>query len=89
MPPKLVSDDGHVVIRPGLCGREGHTRWAKVRQFPIIPATCAAARKTCSASRRRNAARVAEKIPRPRGKHGNALQNVVPSHLLDGALYDL
>ncbi len=39
MPPKLVSDDGHhIVIRPLAYVSEGDlTRYAQVRQFPIIP----------------------------------------------------
>ncbi len=49
MPPKLVSDDGrHVVIRPlAYCKEEDLAEYAAIKQFPIIPCTCAARRKTC------------------------------------------
>jgi tRNA 2-thiocytidine biosynthesis protein TtcA len=71
MPPKLVSDDGrHIVIRPlAYVAEKDLVRWAEHRQFPIIPCTCAAARRTCSASRWRHAARVGEKAPRPHREH--------------------
>ena len=53
MPPKLVSDDGrHVVIRPLAYVRERDlARYAEAMAFPIIPCTCAARRRICSASR--------------------------------------
>jgi tRNA 2-thiocytidine biosynthesis protein TtcA len=39
MPPKLLSDDGeHVVIRPlAYCSEEDISRYAHLRQYPIIP----------------------------------------------------
>lgn len=51
MPPKLVSDDGrHTVIRPLVYVPESDLiAYAQFKQFPIIPATCAARRKTSSA----------------------------------------
>jgi tRNA 2-thiocytidine biosynthesis protein TtcA len=53
MPPKLVSDDGRAsVIRPlAYVAEKDLTRWAEARSSPSSPATCAAARRTCSASR--------------------------------------
>jgi tRNA 2-thiocytidine biosynthesis protein TtcA len=53
MPPKLVSDNGEfIVIRPlAYVAESDLVAWAEHRRFPIIPATCAAARRTCSASR--------------------------------------
>ena len=54
MPPKLVSDDGrHVVIRPLAYVRERDlARYADATRVPDHSrATCAARRRTCSASR--------------------------------------
>jgi len=55
MPPKLLSEDArHVVIRPLAYVPEREIdRYARARQFPIIPAVSAARRTTCSASRSR------------------------------------
>ena len=53
MPPKLVSDNGEfMVIRPlAYVAESDLIRWAEHRQFPITPAPCVAARKTCNACR--------------------------------------
>jgi tRNA 2-thiocytidine biosynthesis protein TtcA len=53
MPPKLVSDDGrHVVIRPmAYVAEKTWCAGPKSAPFPSFPARCAAARKTCNASR--------------------------------------
>ena len=91
MPPKLVSDDGrHVVIRPlAFVAEKDTTQWAKVRQFPIIPCNL------CGSQENLQRKQVSEMLREWQKKYpgrvenmANALQNVVPSHLLDGALYD-
>ncbi|MDR3455086.1 MAG: tRNA 2-thiocytidine(32) synthetase TtcA [Rhodoferax sp.] len=91
MPPKLVSDDGrHVVIRPLAFVPEKDTqRWSQHRDFPIIPC------KLCGSQENLQRKQVGEvlrewekKFPGRVENMFNALQNVVPSHLLDGALYD-
>jgi len=54
MPPKLVSDDGgHIVIRPlaYVAEKDLIALGGAPRSSPSSPAPCAAARKTCSASR--------------------------------------
>ena len=90
MPPKLVSDDGrHVVIRPlAFVAEKDTTQWAKVRQFPIIPCNL------CGSQENLQRKQVGEMLREWQKKYPgrvenmfNALQNVVPSHLLDGALY--
>ena len=89
MPAKLVSDNGEfMVIRPlAYVTEKDLIRWAEVKQFPIIPARCAAVRKTCSASRWATAARLGQTIPCRLENMLSALQNVVPSHLMDRKLF--
>ncbi|MBI5277474.1 MAG: tRNA 2-thiocytidine(32) synthetase TtcA [Burkholderiales bacterium] len=91
MPPKLQSDDGrHVVIRPLAYVPENDlVRWAAHREFPIIPCTL------CGSQENLQRRQVGEMIRGWDRKHPgrvdnlfHALQNVVPSHLADGTLYD-
>jgi tRNA 2-thiocytidine biosynthesis protein TtcA len=91
MPPKLQSDDGrNVVIRPlAYVNEKDLVRWAQVRQFPIIPCTL------CGSQENLQRKQVGEMLRdwdrRFPGRLDNmlhALQNVVPSHLADGTLYD-
>jgi tRNA 2-thiocytidine biosynthesis protein TtcA len=88
MPPKLVSDDGrHIVIRRWPGGRERPGALGRHRQFPIIPCTCAAARTNLQ--RKQVAAMLQDwekQASRPHREHVHALQNVVPSHLMDDLL---
>ncbi|MBE7939123.1 MULTISPECIES: tRNA 2-thiocytidine(32) synthetase TtcA [Ramlibacter] len=91
MPPKLVSDDGrHMVIRPlAYVPEKDLVRWAAHRQFPIIPCTL------CGSQENLQRKQVGEMLRdwdrRFPGRLDNilhALQNVVPSHLADGTLFD-
>jgi len=91
MPPKLVSDDGrHVVIRPLAYVAEKDTvRWAQHRDFPIIPCTL------CGSQENLQRKQVGEMLREWEKKHPGrienmfgALQNIVPSHLLDGTSFD-
>jgi tRNA 2-thiocytidine biosynthesis protein TtcA len=91
MPPKLVSDDGkHVVIRPlAFVTEKDLIRWAEHRQFPIIPCTLCGSQENLQ--RKQVAAMLQEwdrKFPGRVDSMFTALQNVVPSHLADGTLYD-
>jgi tRNA 2-thiocytidine biosynthesis protein TtcA len=91
MPPKLVSDDGrHVVIRPlAYCSERDIAAYAESRAFPIIPCNLCgsqpnlqrqAVKEMLQGWEKRHPGRI-ETITR-------SLQNVVPSHLADRALYD-
>jgi tRNA 2-thiocytidine biosynthesis protein TtcA len=91
MPPKLVSDDGrHMVIRPlAYVAEKDLVRWAAVRDFPIIPCTLCGSQENLQ--RKQVGAMLQDwerKFPGRLDNMLHALQNVVPSHLADGTLYD-
>ncbi len=91
MPPKLVSDDGrHVVIRPLAYVRERDlARYAELMAFPIIPCNLCGSQEHLQ--RRQVTAMLREwerKHPGRIASIGNALAKVVPSHLMDRALFD-
>ncbi|MCM3564691.1 tRNA 2-thiocytidine(32) synthetase TtcA [Hydrogenophaga intermedia] len=90
MPPKLVSDDGrNVVIRPlAYVPEKDLARWAEVRQFPIIPCTLCGSQENLQRKQVGNLLREWDaKFPGRVENMFNALQNVVPSHLLDRSLF--
>jgi tRNA 2-thiocytidine biosynthesis protein TtcA len=91
MPPKLVSDDGrHVVIRPLVFVRERDlARYANLQAFPIIPCNL------CGSQQHLQRRQVGEMLRDWEKKYPgriesiyNALAKVVPSHLMDRALFD-
>ncbi len=91
MPPKLVSDDGkHIVIRPmANVAEKDLTRWAAHRAFPIIPCTLCGNQENLQ--RKQVGAMLREwekKFPGRIESMFSALQNVVPSHLMDDRRYD-
>ena len=91
MPPKLVSDDGkHVVIRPLAYVRERDlARYADLMQFPIIPCNLCGSQEHLQ--RRQVTAMLRDWEKRFPGRIEsvcNAVGNVVPSHLMDRALFD-
>jgi tRNA 2-thiocytidine biosynthesis protein TtcA len=91
MPPKLVSDNGeHVVIRPmAYVAEKDLTRWAQVREFPIIPCTLCGSQENLQRKQVGNMLREWEKkFPGRVENMATALQNVVPSHLMDRGLHD-
>lgn len=91
MPPKLGSDDGrHVVIRPlAYVAEQDLVHWAEHRQFPIIPCTLCGSQEHLQ--RKQVGALLREWERKHPGRVQNmthALQHVVPSHLMDSALFD-
>ena len=91
MPPKLVSDDGrHIVIRPlAYAAEKDLIRWAEHRQFPIIPCTLCGSQDNLQ--RQQMSAMLKEWEKKHPGRIENmfsALQNIVPSHLMDAKQYD-
>jgi len=91
MPPKLVSDDGgHVVIRPlANVAEKDLARWAAHKAFPIIPCTLCGSQENLQRKQIGNMLRDWEKkYPGRIESMFTALQNVVPSHLMDTQLFD-
>lgn len=91
MPPKLMSDDGkHIVIRPlAYCREKDIERFAKARQFPIIPCNLCGSQPNLQRQVIGNMLRDWDKLyPGRIETMFRAMQNVVPSHLADSQLFD-
>ncbi len=90
MPPKLMSDDGkNIVIRPlAYVAEQDLARWAELKQFPIIPCDLCGSQKNLKRSEVKAMMRDWER--RFPGRVENifrSLSHVVPSHLMDQALF--
>ncbi|HSN79193.1 MAG TPA: tRNA 2-thiocytidine(32) synthetase TtcA [Rhodoferax sp.] len=91
MPPKLVSDDGgHIVIRPlANVAEKDLKKWAAHREFPIIPCSLCGSQENLQRQLIGRMLRDWEKqYPGRTETMFTALQNVVPSHLMDVNRYD-
>ena len=91
MPPKLVTDDGaHIVIRPlAYCAEVLIARYARGMEFPIIPCNLCGSQDNLQRQKiREMMADWDKRFPGRTEAVFNALQNVVPSHLADGNLFD-
>ena len=91
MPPKLLTDDGaHVVIRPlAYCSENDIARYARGMEFPIIP--CNLCGSQSNLQRQKIREMMADWDRRYTGRTESvftAMQNIVPSHLADNALFD-
>ena len=91
MPPKLLSDDGqHVVIRPlAYCNEHDITRYAAIRDFPIIP--CDLCGTQPKLQRQQIKAMLSEWKKAHPGRIENifrAISHVSPSQLADHELFD-
>lgn len=91
MPPKLISDDGsNIVIRPlAYCSEKDIIKYAKAREFPIIPCNLCGAQ----ANLQRQAVKDMlldwnKRFPGRIETMFRSIQNIVPSHLLDSSKYD-
>ena len=91
MPPKLVSDDGrHIVIRPlAHVTEEDLQHWAVYRRFPIIPCNLCGNQENLQRKQIGNMLREWQRnYPGRLENMFNALQNIVPSHLMDAKQFD-
>jgi tRNA 2-thiocytidine biosynthesis protein TtcA len=91
MPPKLTSDNGEfVVIRPlAYVAEKDLIRWAEHRQFPIIPCTLCGSQENLQRVQIGKMLREWEKqYPGRTETMFTALQNVVPSHLMDAKQFN-
>lgn len=91
MPAKLVSDDGsNVVIRPlAYCAEKDIARYAMIKEFPIIPCNL------CGSQPNLQRQVIKDMLTEWNKKHPGrietmfrAMQNIVPSHLMDTEYYD-
>ncbi|MDD4912769.1 MAG: tRNA 2-thiocytidine(32) synthetase TtcA [Sideroxydans sp.] len=91
MPPKLVTDKGdHIVIRPlAYCAEKDIARYARAMEFPIIPCNLCGSQENLQ---RQNIKQMLidweRQYPGRSQTIFSAMQNVKPSHLLDGGLFD-
>jgi tRNA 2-thiocytidine biosynthesis protein TtcA len=89
MPPKLMAQDGHIVIRPlAYCAEEDIAAFAKEKAFPILPCDL------CGSQDNLQRKIVGQMINDLEAKHPDikavmlaATQNVRPSQLLDKDLW--
>ncbi|WP_218312369.1 tRNA 2-thiocytidine(32) synthetase TtcA [Alteromonas antoniana] len=91
MPPKLVSDNGeHIVIRPlAYCNEKDIQKYSDAVEFPIIPCNLCGSQENLQ---RQNIKAMLQdwnrRFPGRIESMFRAMQNVVPSHLVDNTLYD-
>jgi tRNA 2-thiocytidine biosynthesis protein TtcA len=91
MPPKLQSDNGeHIVIRPlAYVDERDLVKWAALQQYPIIPCTLCGSQENLQ--RKQAGIMLREwqaKHPERLDNMLHAMQNVVPSHLMDTKLHN-
>jgi tRNA 2-thiocytidine biosynthesis protein TtcA len=91
MPPKLVTDDkAHIVVRPlAYCAETDIAKFPRGIEFPIIPCKLCGSQDNLQRQKIREMMQDWDKrYPGRRESVFTAMQNIVPSHLADGSLFD-
>ncbi len=91
MPPKLLTDDHrHIVIRPlAYCPESEIARYARYREFPIIPCTLCGSQANLQRLQIKEMLQTWEKQwPGRTESLFRSLQNVAPSQLADPSLFN-
>lgn len=91
MPPKLMSDNGqHMVIRPlAYCKEKDIIDYAAVKAFPIIPCNLCGSQDNLQRQAIKSMLQDwDQRFPGRLESMFRSLQQVVPSHLLDGRHFD-
>lgn len=91
MPPKLRADDGeNIVIRPlAYCREADIKKYAAVMEYPIIPCNLCGSQPNLQRQAMREMLNEWEKTnPLWIKSMMTAMQNVVPSHMMDRSLFD-
>lgn len=91
MPAKLVSDDGNnIVIRPlAYCAEKDLIKYAEVKNFPIIPCNLCGSQPNLQRQVIKEMLNEwSKKYPGRIQTMFRAMQNVVPSHLMDTQQFD-
>jgi tRNA 2-thiocytidine biosynthesis protein TtcA len=91
MPPKLMADDGeNIVIRPlAYCREADIKKYAAAMEFPIIPCNLCGSQPNLQRQAMRELLNQWEKSnPTWVRSMVTAMQNVVPSHMLDRSLFN-
>jgi tRNA 2-thiocytidine biosynthesis protein TtcA len=91
MPPKLRSEDGrHIVIRPlAYVAEQDIERYARAREFPLIPCSLCGSQDNLQRVEIRNMLREWEQLyPGRTEAIFSSVRNVVPSHLADPKISD-
>lgn len=91
MPPKLLSDNGeHIVIRPlAYCREKDIEKYASAREFPIIPCNLCGSQDGLQRQVVKEMLQDWDKrFPGRIETMFQAMQNIVPSHMIDKNLFD-
>lgn len=91
MPPKLISDNGeHIVIRPlAYCREKDIEKYSVAREFPIIPCNLCGSQDGLQRQVVKEMLQDWDKrFPGRIETMFQAMQNIVPSHMIDKNLFD-